>query len=883
TAGTIDKLLSGTINYIESGSVDIGTVGTILAGNVTVTGSVDVGTIYAGTIDVASVGTISMIKTGTVTISGTTDVNITNAFVNVTGTVDIATIVAGNVTVSGQVDVGTLQSGTVTVTAGSIDVGNVGTVGYISAGNITVTGQVDVGTLYGGTITIGTIQAGTVAISQGTVSIAGTADVNITNAVIQTVTSGTVNISAGTIETVQEIGTLTQIGTLQTGSVVVSGTVLVSSVEAGNINVSGSVDIGTIYAGTIDIRSGSVEIVGTTDVNITNAYIETVTSGTVNISAGTIETVQEIGTLTQIGTLQTGSVYVTGTVLVSSVEAGNITVDGQVDVGTIYAGTIDIASGTVSITGTADVNITNATINTITSGTVSIEAGTISSIQSGSINITAGTINTVENITTIGTIQTGNVTVTGTVDVSTITAGSVNVGSVGVIGTIQTGTMNITAGTINTVESITQIGTILSGSMNVTGSVDIGTIYSGSISITAGTIDTIQAGSVTVEQISPFKMTSFPRNPYDIIVLELSETKSGDPYTGRMDNDFDRDPRGYLIITDGTYIYSIRTRDDSTIDSANPTAQVPWSYTSASVEGIAFHKEEKKVYVFVVTETDTGTRICCVKYIVENDGSFTYDSSNEVTISFGDYDVPVACATEHRGTVYLICQHALVMQADGTMIVGYYNEVLRLNADYTTTSVYTIGNISAAGRSAMTSDDVFIYIKPESTESTKIYVYDSEFNNVDVIDTGLSGFAFMAIWDINSIAISVSSDEIRIYNITVRHKVEIAYGTIDNVTTVNTLKNGTVEITNLPYSTSPNHSTVLVSTVATKIVSANSNRSAVIIKNLGTVDVYIGSSTVEVGNSVPLSAGEWMVFEMFRGELYGIAQADTTVAWLELS
>jgi len=83
---------------------------------------------------------------------------------------------------------------------------------------------------------------------------------------IGTISAGTVNISAGTINTVNEIGTLTTIGTLQ------AGTVDIGTIYSGSVAITAGT-IESIQSGTLDIRTGTIQISGTTNVSIQDSAI----------------------------------------------------------------------------------------------------------------------------------------------------------------------------------------------------------------------------------------------------------------------------------------------------------------------------------------------------------------------------------------------------------------------------------------------------------------------------------------------------------------------------------------------------------------------------------------------------------------------------------
>lgn len=154
-------------------------------------------------------------------------------------------------------------------------------------------------------------------------------------------------------------------------------------------------------AGTVEIASGTVTITGTTDVNITNGTltIEPASGSTFTI-AGTVEIAS--GTVTLSGT---SDVSITNATLTVEPASGTtFTIAGAVDINAgqlvqvenasggslTVAGTVTVESGTVTIAGTPDVNVTNATLSIQAASGVTLPI-------SGSVDINAGQLIQVEN------------------------------------------------------------------------------------------------------------------------------------------------------------------------------------------------------------------------------------------------------------------------------------------------------------------------------------------------------------------------------------------------------------------------------------------------------------------------------------------------------
>lgn len=148
-------------------------------------------------------------------------------------------------------------------------------------------------------------------------------------------------------------------------SVTISGPVDVTPAAGSTFDVTGDVTV----AGSVDVASGTVEISGTPDVNVTNASIPV--SGSVD------------ATITGPVSIATGQV-----VDVQNAAGGSLTVAGTVDIG---------GTPSVAISGTPDVNITNASVPI--SGSVDISSGSLDAvITGGTVDITVPSGQSIEVI-----------------------------------------------------------------------------------------------------------------------------------------------------------------------------------------------------------------------------------------------------------------------------------------------------------------------------------------------------------------------------------------------------------------------------------------------------------------------------------------------------
>lgn len=70
-----------------------------------------------------------------------------------------------------------------------------------------------------------------------------------------------------------------------------------------------------------------------------------------------------------------------------------------------------------------------------------------------------------------------------------------------------------------------------------------------------------------------------------------------------------------------------------------------------------------------------------------------------------------------------------------------------------------------------------------------------------------------------------------------------------------------------------NHGAKSVTTTATAILAGRSARESLLVQNLGSVDVYVGGSTVTTATGIKVAANESLSFDEFVGTLYGIVAA----------
>ncbi len=243
------------------------------------------------------------------------------------------------------------------------------------------------------------------------------------------ISMGTIGVSQGTLNTINSIITLNNVGTLNSGSLqyvgnvgtlpnIVVGSGTIQTLNSGSLQYIGNIGTlpsVTVSSGTIQFSGGTLTATGTVTASMTDGTISVVTqigtipnviigSGTIQtLNAGTITTVSAaylagagtLQTVTQVGTLPN---IIVGSGTLQMLNAGTITT-----VSNCYlagAGTVVVASGT--LTGS---NPSAGTLDTITKMGTLYNIGTLSS---GSLQY-VGNVGTLPNIIVgSGTIQTLN-------------------------------------------------------------------------------------------------------------------------------------------------------------------------------------------------------------------------------------------------------------------------------------------------------------------------------------------------------------------------------------------------------------------------------------------------------------------------------------------
>lgn len=371
-------------------------------------------------------------------------------------------------------------------TLGTADIA--GTAPTVAIGADPLTGAMYVNNIGASNLTVGTIERvnkiGTLEF--GTVS----TTLALNTGTISTIVAGTQN-TLGTVGTVIGVGTISNI-------VTTSGTVTGVGTVSGVVTTSGTVTGVGVVTSVTNLASGTLLNSGTTTgVGVVSSVSELVKGTVTNLVSGTV-TALAVGTIG--GKAASGAAAVANPVQIAGTDAGGtiysplVTTGGIMKVsdagGTVLAGTLtNLVSGTINALAAG--TITTGTV-AVTTGTVVLNTGTITTFAAGTQN-TLGTVGVVNNIVT-GTLANSGTT-TGVGVVSNLTNGSVNI----LTGTV-TSVTNLANGTIHRDHIPVQTGTsfVTNGT---TGAAVWGTIIAASgagtkqyvsglaVVVTSGTVD----------------------------------------------------------------------------------------------------------------------------------------------------------------------------------------------------------------------------------------------------------------------------------------------------------------------------------------------------------------------------------------------------------
>jgi hypothetical protein len=430
-------------------------------------------------------GDMGLVNSGTINANGSAGLVIqTTGVTTNTGTIEAT---AGSLTLSSM----TLNNtgGKITDSGQVLEFSN----STINGGTITLTGaadlQLNAATVEGGTLTNST--TGTIeALSFTNDTLGGT----ITNPA-----GGLVKIDNGAVLNLQG-GTYTGLGAVSLNS---TGNATELVVEGGNVTLSGgSLTLSNNAANFIFGSVGTDTLTNKETIsgagNIGDGDLTLVNSGTINANQSAGLTIQTSGPMTNSGTIEAtaGSLTFTNTTVNNT--GGKITDSGQ----NLELTSSTINGGTVTLTGTADLQLNNGTVQagTLTNSTTgTIEAlsfttdtlgGTITNPTGGVVKVDNGAVLNLQaaNYTGLGAVtlnSTGNATelvIKG--GNATLSGGSV---------TLSNNVNNFIFGSVGT-DTLTNQETI-SGA---------GNIGDGSLTlVNSGTINANQSGGMTIQTSGP--------------------------------------------------------------------------------------------------------------------------------------------------------------------------------------------------------------------------------------------------------------------------------------------------------------------------------------------------------------------------------------------
>jgi len=510
TGGTaIDASAGGTVTFSNAGHIN----GSVILADLPNTVRLFTGGSIAGSLDLGSPTLASLIFDG----AGTQLLSQA-----VTGTVTNFNSVTKQGTGTWTIDADLVYTGGTTISAGTLQLGNGGTIGSIP-GNVTDNGILAFDR--SDTVTFAGVISGTGAVSQNG---AGTVTLTAANSY-----SGGTNFNAGILA-------VTSDGNLGTGALSFNGGTLEALAAGGGITSSKAVTLnaggGTFLAdsGTTSTLSGSINGVGSLTKNGTGTLILTganTYSGDTNVALGTLQAGSStalsansafsvISLLDLHGFNNTiGSLSGTGVVINNGGSPATLTVGGN-NTNTTFSGSLTDGSNSLAFTKTGLGVMILAGGNTYTGGTT-INAGTLEIGNGGTSGSIAGNINdnaTVafnrsDSVTFGGVIsgtgalvQMGSGTLTLTADNSyggstTINTGStLQLGNGGTTGSIVGNVTDNGTLALNRSDTVT-FGGVVSGAGNL---VQLGTgttiltgnnTYTGSTKINAGTLQIGNGGT----------------------------------------------------------------------------------------------------------------------------------------------------------------------------------------------------------------------------------------------------------------------------------------------------------------------------------------------------------------------------------------------------
>ncbi len=528
-AVTFSGTVSGTGSLTQAGTGQ-----TTLTANSTYTGST---TISSGTLQLGNGGTTGSIVTTSVVDNGTLIFNRSDTVTfssTVSGTGSLTQAGSGVAILTGN----NTYTGATTISSGTMQLGNGGTAGSIVT-NVTDNGTLVfnrsdavtfTGTISGAgpvtqagsnllTFTSNNAYTGVTTISTGTLQLGNggtTGSIGTSNVVDSSVLVFNRSDAVTFTGTISGTGTVTQTGngaTILTGNNTYTGNTTISSgtLQLGNGGTTGSivttsiVDNGALVFNRSDAVTFSGTVSGTGSLTQAGIGQTTLTGNNTYTGATTISS----------GTLQLGNGGTTGSVVASSIVDNGALVFNRSDAVTFFgtvSGTGSLAqtgSGQTTLTG----NNTYTGVTTISSGTLQLgNGGTTGSIVGNVTDNGTLAFNRSDAVTFSGTISgsgpatqagtnlltfTGNNTYTG---VTTISSGTLQLGSGGTTGAIAGNAVDNSALIFNRSDAVTYTGTISGTGGVIQSGTNLLTFtgnntYTGTTTISTGTLQLGNGGT----------------------------------------------------------------------------------------------------------------------------------------------------------------------------------------------------------------------------------------------------------------------------------------------------------------------------------------------------------------------------------------------------
>jgi autotransporter-associated beta strand protein len=499
TAATIAPVVSG------SGAVAVTAPSLTFSGANTYTGATTIG---AGSqLNIGAGGATGALGTGATTNDG-------SLVVNRTGTLSIASAIGGSGTLT-QSGTSTTSltgantySGTTTISAGILSVGAGTAAGTLGSGNVVNNATLQINR--SDSITIANDISGTGALTKTTAGTNTILTLTGTNSY-----SGTTTINEGTLR----IGAGGTSGSLGSGNVVTSGTVA--------FNRSDDISVANGISGTGGITQLAA---GTTTLTGSNTY-----TGTTTVSAGTLQ----VGAGGTAGSLGTGAVtnnatlafnrsddiavanVISGTGALNKVGTNTLTLTGA----NTYSGTTSIAAG-----GTLQVGAGGATGALGTGATTN--DGSLVVNRTGALTVASaiGGSGTLTHTGSGTTSLTGANTYSGT---TTISAGTLQVGSGGTTGSLGSGAVTNNAALAFSRSDAVTVANAISGTGTLT---KLGTntviltadsTYTGGTTISSGTLQIGNGGTTGSIAGNVVNNGAFSFNRSDSVTLAGDISGSG--------------------------------------------------------------------------------------------------------------------------------------------------------------------------------------------------------------------------------------------------------------------------------------------------------------------------------------------------------------------